>query len=33
VRNITKLEEEVEEPVTRLAKDVELFGNGEGSTS
>jgi hypothetical protein len=30
-QKITKLEEEVEEPAKRLAKDVELFGNGEGS--
>jgi hypothetical protein len=28
-----KLEEEAKEPTKRLAKDVKLFGNGEGSAS
>jgi len=28
---ITKLEDDVEEPAKRLAKDVELFGEGESS--
>jgi hypothetical protein len=32
-RKITKLEEEAEEPAKRLAEDVDLFGNGEGSAS
>jgi hypothetical protein len=32
-RKITKLEEEAKEPAKRLAEDVELFGNGEGSAS
>jgi hypothetical protein len=32
-QKITKLEEVAEEPAKRLAKDVELFGNGEGSAS
>jgi hypothetical protein len=32
-QKITKLEKEVEDPAKRLAEDVELFGNGEGSAS